>query len=473
MVQQVCKDIEVELKMSALGRMKRKAPPVLLSIIVSHEANVTDKTLPDYCRLYSWFKLVRHWLQLRFGDTLFMPPRLSTFVNGTLSVKLTLTKTTGPGKKVETLEAHLSPGAWIVEKNWLGEGWDLFKRKGSRDHDLRNYWMPMPSGDLMECLETGLEYVDAAAITRRVLGSLKKIDVLVFNNELIWERAYVRDGTQLHLMEPGLGGFWSEHGDRATFNGWLHELGYSREDRRMAGRWSPESTDEYLSVSRAAVTRMQSEVAAKIRTGALPSDLGESETLDKLKKYMCDRGYSLERAEIQAAKLSFPLTLADGAPPMPGTSSPVVEDEVDEASGDGIAGGAHYWPPESEASSDGFGPPQPEQTEMLEQKGLEEADASLRGYVTPDEEELAVRNIPKGSWVVSRERSGRTKTLHCVGSCWRQPGVHFQWFEELTAAQAEHGLKEKRYGRLCKDCFRDKQAETSSGSESSSSSEES
>jgi len=187
----------------------------------------------------------------------------------------------------------------------------------------------------------------------------------------------------------------------------------------MAGRWSPESTDEYLRVSRAAVTRVQSEVAAKIRTGTLPSDLGESETLDKLKKYMCDRGYSIERAEIQAAKLSFPLNLADGARQITRSSSPVVAEEVDGVSGEGIAGGAHYWPPESEASSDGFGPPQNEQTEVQEQKGLEEADAFRSGYETPDEEELAFRKIPKGSWVVSRERSGKTKTQHCVGSCWR------------------------------------------------------
>ena len=212
--------------MATLGRIRKKAPPMLLAIVMSYEVTVMDLTNHLYVRLFAWFKLIKHWMQLRFGDTLFMPPRLARMAGGTLTAVITMTKTTGPGKKVETLEAYVTDQAWIWEPVWLSTGWRLFLDMGARDHSMRDYWMPLPTPDLESVTSQPLNYVDSAAITRKMLNELHKVDVVV-HVEVVWEKAYRLDGSKIPLLERGLGGFWTEHGDRATFSGWLHEMGYT------------------------------------------------------------------------------------------------------------------------------------------------------------------------------------------------------------------------------------------------------
>ena len=60
-----------------------------------------------------------------------------------------------------------------------------------------------------------------------------------------------------------------------------------------------------------------------------------------------------------------------------------------------------------------------------------------------------VTPIGTGQWVVSLA-GGSKKTLHKIGSCWRQPGIHYKRFEVVEEAELKTmGL----YGRVCKDCF--------------------
>ena len=440
LVCQVAKDLEVELKMASLGRIRRKAPPMLLAMVMSYEVTVVDLTNHMYVRLFAWFKLIKHWMQLRFGDTLFMPPRLARMAGGTLTAIITMTKTTGPGKKVETLEAYVTDRAWILEPVWLGTGWRLFLDMGAVDHSMRDYWMPLPTPDLESVTSQPLSYVDSAAITRKMLNELHKVDVVV-HVEVVWEKAYRLDGSKIPLLERGLGGFWTEHGDRATFSGWLHELGYSSEDRKMAGRWSPETSDEYLRVARTTVTRVQAESARRIRTRLFQSDLGESETLDKLRNYMLARGFSPEDIEVQMVKLQVPhLAWRE---PKSGPQEP------------GLAAAE----PVEDLEDDGFG------HVNLAREGLEV------NLPIPDEEEACQPEIPEGSWVVSCEKAGKHRTLHQVGRCWRKPGVHYQWYERISDLEAQKGVDKGSYTSGCRDCFKSLSRDVGvSESESSSSS---
>ena len=74
----------------------------------------------------------------------------------------------------------------------------------------------------------------------------------------------------------------------------------------MACRWSTETSDEYLRDVSITVTRVQAVSARRIRKRLYQRDLGESETLDKLRIYMLARGFSLEDSEIQMVKLQVP-----------------------------------------------------------------------------------------------------------------------------------------------------------------------
>jgi hypothetical protein len=86
-------------------------------------------------------------------------------------------------------------------------------------------------------------------------------------------------------------------------------------------------------------------------------------------------------------------------------------------------------------------------------------------------EEEPVEVVGKGQLVVSLERGTRPQTLHCVGRCWRQPGIHFARYiildrEEILKPDPRVMVP---YDRVCRDCYRDGKIVLSEGEEESSS----
>ena len=57
------------------GSARKKANPFFILIIISLELVVMDETFPNYKRAFAWFKLLKTWASLGFGDTVsFSPP---------------------------------------------------------------------------------------------------------------------------------------------------------------------------------------------------------------------------------------------------------------------------------------------------------------------------------------------------------------------------------------------------------------
>ncbi len=82
------------------------------------------------------------------------------------------------------------------------------------------YWMPLPTTDLQEFADRELEFQDSVAITRRLLGILKEVEILMGEDEINWEFGDEPGGNgHMTLLLPGVGGFLAEHGDRATVAG--------------------------------------------------------------------------------------------------------------------------------------------------------------------------------------------------------------------------------------------------------------
>ena len=87
-------------------------------------------------------------------------------------------------------------------------------------------------------------------------------------------------------------------------------------------------------------------------------------------------------------------------------------------------------------------------------------DRSVSSGSHQSEKEAGPAVLSAGSWVVNDSR----KTLHRIGSCWRQPGVHFKRFTILDPCEvADPHATSDLYSRLCCDCFpRPAEADTSS-----------
>ena len=92
------------------------------------------------CAQASWCRLVRHWVSLRFDDTLAVKPSSLEVRGKGLSGVPERTKTSGPGRKLLVLPFVISFGAWIKEKERLRFGFKLLQ------DDLlfsRDYLLPL------------------------------------------------------------------------------------------------------------------------------------------------------------------------------------------------------------------------------------------------------------------------------------------------------------------------------------------
>ena len=76
-------------------------------------------------RVIAWTKLVKVWGGLRFDELQKINPENLSMVCGRMTTTLRVTKTSGPGKRVQELPVCVSEHAYIWDATWLKAGFDL------------------------------------------------------------------------------------------------------------------------------------------------------------------------------------------------------------------------------------------------------------------------------------------------------------------------------------------------------------
>ena len=104
-------------------RAVRQAPQLLVSQVEAMERMVLCSFAKRYVRCFAWFKLLKLWGCLRYGDTEGMPASALKLEERGLVGRLDRTKTSGAGKKVAVLFFYVSCDAWLLEPSWLETGW--------------------------------------------------------------------------------------------------------------------------------------------------------------------------------------------------------------------------------------------------------------------------------------------------------------------------------------------------------------
>jgi hypothetical protein len=216
------------------------------------------------------------------------------------------------------------------------------------------------------------------------------------------------------LLDPGVQQFWTEHSDRATVPTWAKFMGVSKEDRDYLGRWKPSESDEYVRNARATTMRIQESISKSIRDHPNKDVVGDHGTLQLLAEWMRSKEVSEPVIKLQMQRLRW-------------FKGQVVDEQLNEADFD---------------------------------SGKEEE----------------VEEVGKGQFVVSLERGKRPQTLHCVGKCWRKPGLHFRDYIVLDKEEVLN--PDIRYmpafDKVCRDCYptgevdkeeNEEEADTSSSSE--------
>ena len=400
-------ELRVELASTKTGG-KKKAPQLASVFLVNLEMNVVDATSTLYRRLLSWCKLVRIWTSMRAGDTSGVKvDRMQLTADGHLIGEIVATKTTGAGKAIGVLAFTVDGQAWLREKDWLKEGWSLFKGTITD----RDFFLPLPTQDEAELSDIEPTYAQHVAATRTLLAEA-----------IIPPMGRVLQGDL--LLVPGAQMYWSEHSDRCSMPTWTADLGWRKPDRDLLGRWTPTGSDVYVRSGLATVRRMQLDVAVHFRGEADDGkQIDEATLFAKAMIYLGERGMDEDVVREQQEKFqsaAAPWPRDQRIPDERPIEAPASESENDVDFGDG----------------DDDEPAPPDVPEEVLPEGLRVEDGPTV--------------LKPGDYVVSLTRTSRT--LHRSGACWRVPGLHYRRFKVYGAGEA-FLEKDNIYDRACSQCF--------------------
>ena len=406
LVHSAVKDLERELALGS-ARLKKKAPQFPTVVIMALEATVTNLQIEPYKRLFAWVKLVRIWAAMRFDDSMHVKPQSVELKDGNLELIIHSTKTTGAGKKVELVFAHVAKDAYLFSRAWLSTGHQLFV---DLTGDLvRDYFLPLPSRDFMSVRAGPVLYADSLSMTRALLKELKGVAIV---GQAVAE-------AETRLMHADASSFWSEHSDRSQLVSWASCCGLARSAMEVLGRWRPSTSVDYIRTSKEAVLGIQGDVAAKIRSGTRAVDLlGEESLFTNLQAHLLSRGWEADAAKAQIAMLRF----------FPAAA--VVDDLIKEIV---LEAG--------KIEADVAVAPLARQEAFTDPEGIavDELEAPRRAPALSDETK----------YVISITVRVGARCLHKVDGCGRKPGIDNFRFEEVTG-----DLDPASYDKVCQQCWR-------------------
>ncbi len=128
-VRNAVRDLNVQLAQGE-GRLRKKAPLVLKKIMVAWELMVMSEVSAKYIRGLAWYRLVSVWASMRFDDSRGLLSETMELNALGLLASLGRTKTSGAGKRVETMEVVVSTQAYLAEPLWLVTGFGLWRQMG-------------------------------------------------------------------------------------------------------------------------------------------------------------------------------------------------------------------------------------------------------------------------------------------------------------------------------------------------------
>ena len=354
-------------------RTRTSANRLLLAVVFCWEFLVMEESQRAYIRLFAWFKLVKLWAMLRWNDTMGIPAaRLQYVKKKGLVGEIVRSKTTGIGRRIEVQQFSVAEEAWFLAEGWLREGYKLFEAFGREGGlERRDFMMARPNSTLSGFRSSMVSYADAMAMSRTLL------------TELV---APAKTGGELAklVLSNETGSFWSEHSERVTMASWSAALGIQQEVIKRWGRWRPSVDEEYVKTTQILVTKAQAEVARRVKSEGLKTDLvGEEEVISQVEERLRERGVAEEIIKKQSKRFRFyRLAYRES---MEGAVESGEKDEAD-AEVTSMAGSA------------------------VEPFDFEELEAE-------SEQPLSV--VGMGTFVMSIVGRSKRRTLHRVGSCYR------------------------------------------------------
>ena len=400
-----------------------KAARLPVEAIRALEMGVMDRTIAPYKRVFSWFKLIKLWAALRCHDAEGIPPASISFdADLGFEADITRSKTTGAGRRVEVVQVFVSSSAYLVCKDWLRVGLEIFMGMGKEiGAGMRDYLMARPDNRLQGFRKSMLKYQDAMTYSRALLSELP---------------SRLKDGADrtVPLLQPESTAYFSEHSERVTIMSWAAVCEVDKEVRRRWGRWRPSVDEGYVTTTRKLTFEAQKKVAEKVRSTYGVFDLVDDlATIKNFTLWLQDvhlKSPSQANREAQAiAPPQWGMTFTPVRLPLAEEEEVVKVTASDSENVDGDPGQAVCETPEHWSPTEVFS---------------EEEDGNTDVADSGDQ-------FPLGTYVLSIVGRSRTRTLHVMGGCYRIPGVHYREYVVIGADRPE--LDPKQGEKARSTCF--------------------
>ena len=253
-----------------------RAPRLPGAVIASLERLVSNNREAMGIRAGAFYRLLKCWGTLRYDDIQHMSPQAVRFFSGRLTTTLYETKTSGPERRQVELPVAITEDSWICNKDWLRDGWQLFRVHADFNRD---YFLPALSDDFSCFRRRMASYSEAATLTAAV------------NRRLA-------DSEGRRLIPSELVEMWTEHSERATLPTILDGFGLDPRDRDALGRWRPEGSDIYSRSFSGKIRRIHRYFTAEIEKLRLAGDIDDFDVLEAAFSWLrARRGLPAEEAD--------------------------------------------------------------------------------------------------------------------------------------------------------------------------------
>ena len=369
----------------------RKAPRLLVGLIISMEIMVVSEETAVTFRAAAWMRLLKIYGALRWDDFKRLTPQDLVMRETGLSGRLTRTKTTGIGKKVRELPLFIPAEASISGAPWLSTGFAIFQKIGK---PKRDFMLPRPEESLDGFTTRMATDNDAATLSRLMFVELK-VPKKMRDTEgnLVWT------ATEEPLMDPLLAAGWTNHSERATLTSLLAALGVDKARRDALGRWSPSGSDDYVRTYKCIVKDLLGRFCQAVASGRAFHLFDEEEAIAVVAKRLTD----IIKVESVWVEPAIAMLTA--------TERAITQDC---------------------AAQD----PEPAPTEI----------ASLPPLTDIEDDDAEEES---GKYIIVYTRGRAEARLHLAAGCWRARRLSFRDFEILDVDTPSPDL----YNRVCKDCW--------------------
>ena len=273
--------------------------------IISLEILVGNTEALPFDRYLAGTRLVRVWTASRYDDTEGFDMRMAEWTEDSLDILVTMSKTTGVGKDVESYKVTIARGAFLCCE-WL-EAW---RTVALYIGGFESFLVPLPTADRLASSGVMARYSAAAACNRAMMGELM-LPVLTYPEEddeesdadTVWPVWCA--STTVSLLPSGVEQVWTEHSNRSVLASWARYQQYPESTIDCLGHWRQKGGAGDARTTRQLRIKVQCDIAVSIRQAVTQGDdpVGDESALVAVRGYMVEKGYSGGKDDEQIRRL--------------------------------------------------------------------------------------------------------------------------------------------------------------------------